>query len=141
MKNMKLKLTVLAAFAVAMAVCYKLVAGIYILVGTGVTISPNAVSNFNTPLVQVGTFTLTPQSVYLTHNGITNTNLVFITNRLTFDGTNFFVLPQVYQFGTTNPVANTLKTVTNITLPVYGALSVSNGQGQAITNFQAGLQY
>lgn len=121
-------------------VCIRIYAGIIVLAGSGVNINANSTSNL-TMLAAVGTFTLPAQSIYLSEGGITNTNLCIITNRLTFDGTNFFNIPQTYMFGVaTNAVSNVLWVVTNISFPVYEALSVSNGQGQVITNFAANLQ-
>jgi hypothetical protein len=116
----------------------KLFAGSFNFSG-GITI--NALTTSNLPaLVQIGTFTLPAQSIYFTTGTITNTNLVFITNRLTFDGTNFFTLPQSYQFSSTGPNVSVLFPATNVSLPVYMAESVSNGQATTITNFSATLQ-
>jgi hypothetical protein len=113
-------------------------AGVFLLAGSGVTIPPNCTTNF-AQLVQVGTFTLNNQALYLTQNGASNAGAMIANGRLTFDGTNFFVLPQFYTNRQAGPTNNELWTVTNITLPVYGALSVSNA-GTPITNFSAAIQ-
>ena len=66
---------------------------------------------------------------------------------MTFDGTNFFTAPQFFVSPTNaavlglNGYTNLQWSTTNIVLPVYAALSVTNSMAYAITNFQAGLQY
>ena len=115
--------------------------GIVILAGSGVNIPANTTTAF-TSVAQVGTFSLNPQYVYVTtQNGVTATNAMVITGRLTFDGTNFFNILQPLQFSALGSQTNVLWTTTNQVLPVYSGLAVSNGQATTITNFSAVLQF
>ena len=139
---MKKAIAITAIFSVCLTLlCVKLYAGIFLYSGGGTTI--NALTTSNLPsLYQVGTFALPNMNIYISAGTITNTNLVFITNSLTLVNTNgLFVLPQVYQFNSTNGANGALFAITNQSIPVYSLLSVSNGQAAAITNFSAVLQY
>jgi len=134
------KILLLTAIAAVLAI--RAAAGVFIVAGTGVTIAANTTTNFtNMALPQVATLTLPAQNIYVTQGNITNTNLVFYSGLLTLDGTNFFRLAQSNQCPQTNALNGALFTWTNVSQPVYGALSVSNGQLQTITNFTGALQY
>ena len=120
-------------------------AGIYQLVAVGPNIPANYLTNFST-LVPIGTFTLTPQNMFFgTGNSVTNPFTAY--GRLTFDGTNFFTLPQYFSSGTNaatlgvNGFTNLQWSTSNTVFTLYAALSVTNSMAYAITNFQAGLQY
>ena len=104
-----------------------------IFIGSGATIGPSQTTNF-TQIVQVGTFNLTPLSITFGYNtnSVTNSALFAAYGRLTFDGTNFFY-PGQYWSPTNGLIWNT----TNQSIPIYAALSVTNGQLQAITNVTA----
>ena len=116
--------------------------GVFVLAGSGVNIAANTTTNFtNSPYTQVASFNFPAQNIYLSHNGITNTNQVINTAWISLDGTNYYKFTQTNLYPSTNPANGTLYALTNITLPVYLALSVSNGQAQIITNFTATLQF
>ena len=117
-------------------------AGIYQLTSLGPNIPAIYLTNFTT-LVPIGTFTLNPQALTF-QTGNTITNPLYAYGRLTFDGTNFFTCPQFFLSPTNLPgnyFTNLQWNTTNIVLPVYATLSVSNSMAYPITNFQAGLQY
>lgn len=136
----KLKVIVTSAVALAIGIALYVRAGLVTFVGNGVTMGANSISNFATT-AQIGTFSLNPQFLYLTSSTMTNTNLFTVTGQLSFDGTNKFPLPQVFVWATTNGGTNFLWQVTNISIPVYGTISVSNGNGQNVSNFQAALTF
>ena len=115
-------------------------AAVVILVGSGVNIPATTITNFSTT-VQVGTFTLSPQYAYLANAGIWGTtNNVVVEPALSFDGTNKFFLPQTYMFPSTNATSSALFAVTNITLPVFGMITVSNGNSSTLTNLNIAIQ-
>lgn len=137
---MKTKLTILFGLLAIAAITLTVKAGVITLIGSGATINANSTSNF-TALAQVGTFNMGQQNLYLTSGSETNTALVTVFGRLTFDGTNYFTISQTFTNSTTNAYSGQLWAVTNLSLPVYGSLSVSNGNNQAVSNFQAQLQF
>ena len=81
-------------------------------------------------LVQIGTFNFTSPGFYSQVFG-TDTN-TYVRPRLTFDGTNFYAIPQAWQAPGT--VTNQLFLLTNSSYPVYMALAISNGLASPITN-------
>ena len=137
---MIMKKILLLTLLLGTALALHLRAGIVILVGSGVNIAPMSSSNFTTTAT-VGSFTFSPQYLYLGQAGLSNSSQVFVNGYLSLDGTNKFTLPQAFQW--TNNAANssTLWAVTNATFPVYGMMSISNGTPAVITNFNAALQY
>jgi hypothetical protein len=134
------KLTVSAALSLALFVPAAR-AGVYSLTGSGPTIAANSVTNF-TALAPIGTFQLYPQSLYIsTANAQATTNQLVHFARLTFDGTNFFTIPQNWIPNTGAPLTNALWAITNSTFTVYGQLVVSNLSATPVTNYQANLQF
>lgn len=104
-----------------------------IFIGSGANVTANSTSNFPA-LVQVGTFFFNAQHVTFayTASSVTNQSQVNGYGRLTFDGTNFFVGPQMW-----NSTNGLVWQTTNQSLPVYASLSITNGQAQTITNLTA----
>lgn len=92
-------------------------------------VSANVVTNTGA-LVPVGTFTFTSPGFYFQTTAATTNN--YMLTKLTFDGTNYFILPQVYQTPATP--TNQLTLLTNTSYTVYASLSVSNGTAGVITN-------
>lgn len=89
-------------------------------------ITPMVTTNIvPSPAIQVGTFYVAPPNLYVqTTNGSTN---FFVTARLSFDNSNWFVVQQKYQapgYPTNAPYV-----LTNTSFPVYGSITVSNGDG------------
>ena len=89
----------------------------------------NSTTNLNSTLVPIGTLTMNRPTLFVqTYGNNTNT---FVNGRLTFDGTNFFTIPQTYAspgYPTNQPVL-----LTNFTFTVYASLSISNGASTNIT--------
>lgn len=100
--------------------------------GSGLTVNAGTQTNVPLSLVQVGTFSFTSPNLFIqSYTGPGGTN-VYVSPRLTFDGTNLFVIPQQYQFPGYPTNAGPV-TLTNATFPVYAVLNITNGLGTNIT--------
>ena len=133
MKNKIIALAAAALFAAITITSLTARAGVFTLAGTGATVNASSSTNF-TLLTQIGTFTVGQENANITQAACTNNNNVIYRQMLTFDGTNFFAMPQTYTNLTTNAISGVLIVVTNITFPVYAALNVSNANLSAVSN-------
>ncbi len=92
-----------------------------------VQIPPNVSSNLvPSPPIQIATLYVTLPSIYIqttnaTASGSTN---FWAQGRLSFDGTNWFTISQQFQ---AVGASNTVFQITNVSFPVYGSLTVTNG--------------
>lgn len=94
-----------------------------------------ASTSTNSPLVQVGTFTFNGASLFLSNGGtLIPTNITAIP-MLTFDstGTNFFLFNQQVHPSQSYATNNEGVIITNLTVPVYGALRIINSTNVDVT--------
>ena len=130
-----MKKTIAVLLTVA-AVAYYALAGIFVIGSNGSNIAANSTTNFPT-LIPIGSFTLNQQNLSQYYAGCTNPGSLIANGRLTFDGTNFFLMPQQWTNATAGASNGAVWTVATTNYTVYAQLSVSNGTSQVVSNYQA----
>lgn len=136
---MKIKSLIIGLVLIAMLLIIMAArAGITVIAGSGLTIPANSTTNIPV-IVQVAVVPLNNKFLYLQYGSCTNPGGMIVSSRLTLDGTNYVNSGQSYTNSQTG-ATNDLWSPSNMTVSLYGELSISNSTGQAISNFTATLQ-